>query len=185
MGHTGASSRSQASYRKTELFCWHQCVLDVVLGFSPSEVNTVHQSLVHQRVNPEQRWISWNFPKSFAFLSTERHAIRMYNMISLELQFVFNQISFLCITIGSLLSCKSFVLCKTLFKGGKKLAAEQNLFSMIRPYLFNALSGFYYYFGTWHLPKALKNSWEVLQLYSVFTDANSDKNLTEDKFNEH
>lgn len=33
--------------------------------------------------------------------------------------------------------------------------------------------------------KHLKSSWEVLQLYSVFSDANSDHNLVEDKFNEH
>lgn len=34
-------------------------------------------------------------------------------------------------------------------------------------------------------PKTLTSSWEVLQLYSVFSDANSDHNLAEDKFNEH
>lgn len=82
-------------------FHWHHCELDLVPGFSPPRVNTVHQSSVHQRVKPELRWISWNFTKPFAFFSTERHAIKMPNVIPLELYFVFNLISFMCITIGS------------------------------------------------------------------------------------
>lgn len=66
-GPTGASSRSQAYSRTSELCYWRQCGLDLVPGFLPSAVNTVHPSLVHQRVEPELRQISWNFTKSFAF----------------------------------------------------------------------------------------------------------------------
>lgn len=52
----------------------------------------------------------------------------MSNVIPHELHFVFNLISFMCITISSF-SRKSFAPCKTLFKK-KTLAIEQNLFPL-------------------------------------------------------
>lgn len=157
--HTRASSHSQAFYRKNELFYWHQCVLDLVPGLSPSELNIVHPSLVHWRVQLELRWIPWNFTKSFAFFF-HWDAIKMYNMTSLELWFVFNLISFVCITVGSLYLVKVLYCAKPYLR--KRIGSITKPLSIKRTYLLNALSVFYYYCSTWHLPKALRSSWEVL-----------------------
>lgn len=118
-------------------------MLDLVPGSSPSEVNTVRQSLVHQMVNESHR----TSLSPLLFFSVEMHAIKMYNMISLELQFVFNLISFVCITIGSFYLGKVLYHAKPYLRK-KKIGSRTKPLSIIRTYLFNALSVFYYYFGT-------------------------------------
>lgn len=124
-GHSGAPSLLEPTAGTVSFSLW----AGSGPGFSPPEVNTVHQSSVHQRVKPELRWISWNFTKPFAFFSTERHAIKMPNMIPLELHFVFNLISFMCITIGNFSLGKVLHHAKPYLRE-KTLAIEQNLFPL-------------------------------------------------------
>jgi len=135
--------------------------MELVPGFSHPEVNTVHPSVVHQRVKPELRWILWNFTKPFAFFfSTEIPSKWRYNMTSSELWFVFNLISFVCITVGSFYLVKVLYCAKPNLR--RKIGRSSIPFSIRSTYLFNALSVLYYYYSTWHLPKALKSSQEVL-----------------------
>lgn len=89
------------------------------------------------------------------------HAIKMYNMISLELQFVFNLISFVCITIGSFYLGKVLYHAKPYLRK-KKLAVEQNLFPLQELIFLMLYQCFIITSVLDVFQKHLKSSWEVL-----------------------